>query len=81
MIGYDNITPVAPLSPARVPPGNPERAFHHKVREMAAAQGFTEVYNYSFRHYEESARALRIQPNWSETDQRLLAPQHCCPAF
>jgi phenylalanyl-tRNA synthetase beta chain len=48
MIGYDNITPVAPLSPARMPPGNPERAFHHKVRQMAAAQGFTEVYNYSF---------------------------------
>ena len=55
MIGYDNITPVAPLSPARVPPANPERALHHRVREMAAAQGFTEVYNYSFIT-EESAR-------------------------
>lgn len=55
MIGYDNITPVAPLSPARVPPANPERAFHHRVREMAAAQGFTEVYNYSFIS-EESAK-------------------------
>ena len=48
MIGYDNIVPVAPLSPARVPPANPERQFHHEVREMAAAQGFTEVHNYSF---------------------------------
>lgn len=48
MIGYDTITPQAPLAPARVPPANPERAFHHRVREMAAAQGFTEVYNYSF---------------------------------
>lgn len=48
MIGYDSITPVAPLSPARVPPASPEREFHHRVREMAAAQGFTEVYNYSF---------------------------------
>ena len=30
MIGYDYITPVAPLSPARVPPANPEREFHHQ---------------------------------------------------
>ncbi len=48
MVGYGSFTPVAPLTPARVPPPNPERAFHHHVREMAAAQGFTEVSNYSF---------------------------------
>jgi len=48
MIGYDSIPPVAPLTPARVPPASPEREFHHGVREMAAAQGFTEVHNYSF---------------------------------
>jgi phenylalanyl-tRNA synthetase beta chain len=48
MIGYDSIPPVAPLTPARVPPASPEREFHHRVREMAAAQGFTEVHNYSF---------------------------------
>ncbi|MGH9645193.1 MAG: phenylalanine--tRNA ligase subunit beta, partial [Bryobacteraceae bacterium] len=28
MIGYDSIPPVAPLTPARVPPGSPEREFH-----------------------------------------------------
>ncbi len=48
MVGYGSITPVAPLAPARVPPANPEREFQHRVREMAAAQGFTEVHNYSF---------------------------------
>ena len=48
MIGYDSIPPAAPLTPARVPPASPEREFHHWVREMAAAQGFTEVHNYSF---------------------------------
>jgi phenylalanyl-tRNA synthetase beta chain len=74
MIGYDNIAPVAPLSPARVPPGNPERAFHHRVREMAAAQGFTEVYNYSFIS-EESARLFGFDPaQLVQTDQNILRP-------
>ena len=57
MIGYDSIPPVAPLTPARVPPGSPEREFYHRVREMTAAQGFTEVHNYSFIS-EEVARVF-----------------------
>ncbi len=61
MIGYDNIDPKAPLAPARVPPENPEREFHHRVREMAAAQGFTEVYNYSFLS-EEQLRVFGLEP-------------------
>src|ERR1700733_3250019 len=74
MIAYDNITPVAPLSPARVPPGNPQRVFHHKVREMAAAQGFTEIYNYSFVT-EESARAFGFDPaGLVQTEQNFLRP-------
>jgi len=74
MIGYDNITPVAPLSPARVPPGNPERTFHHRVREMAAAQGFTEIYNYSFVT-EESARTFGFNPaELVQTEQNHLRP-------
>lgn len=76
MIGYDSITPVAPLAPARVPPANPERAFHHRVREMAAAQGFTEVYNYSFVS-EEQARTFEMSTdvevaNPIASDQHLL---------
>jgi phenylalanyl-tRNA synthetase beta chain len=78
MIGYDNITPVAPLSPAKVPPGNPERVFHHFVREMSAAQGFTEVYNYSFIS-EEAARAFGFTElvkvaNPIASDQNYLRP-------
>jgi phenylalanyl-tRNA synthetase beta chain len=74
MIGYDNITPVAPLSPARVPPGNPERAFHHKIREMAVAQGFTEVYNYSFIT-EESAHAFGfVFSKLVQTEKDILRP-------
>src|SRR5580658_6033439 len=72
MIGYDNIVPVAPLSPARVPPANPERKFHHKVREMAAAQGFTEVYNYSFIS-EESAAAFGFT-DLVQTEHHYLRP-------
>ena len=72
MIGYDNIIPVAPLSPARVPPANQEREFHHKVREMAAAQGFTEVYNYSFIT-QESARLFGFK-ELVQTDHDYLRP-------
>ncbi len=61
MIGYDSITPVAPLAPARVPPASPRREFHHHIREMAAAQGFTEVYNYSFLS-DDQARAFGFDP-------------------
>ena len=61
MVGYDSIPPVAPLTPARVPPASPEREFHHHVRQMAAAQGFTEVQNYSFVS-EEMARAFSLDP-------------------
>jgi phenylalanyl-tRNA synthetase beta chain len=78
MVGYHSIVPAAPLAPARVPPPNPEREFQHHVREMAAAQGFTEVKNYSFVS-EEMARAFSLDPaghvqvaNPIAADQNLL---------
>jgi len=78
MIGYGSIEPTPPLIPARVPPANPRREFHHRVREMAAAQGFTEVYNYSFVS-EEMARAFSLSSqnqvqvaNPIASDQNLL---------
>ncbi|MDX2150399.1 MAG: phenylalanine--tRNA ligase subunit beta [Bryobacteraceae bacterium] len=61
MIGYASIPLQAPLVPAAVPPANPEREYHHAVREMAAAQGFTEVHNYSFLS-EEAAAAFGWAP-------------------
>ena len=61
MVGYASIPPVAPLTPATVPPASPEREFHHHVRKMAAAQGFTEVQNYSFVS-EEMARVFSLDP-------------------
>ncbi|HWC96026.1 MAG TPA: phenylalanine--tRNA ligase subunit beta [Candidatus Sulfopaludibacter sp.] len=61
MIGYDSITPQAPLVPASVPPGNPARKFQHEVRNIFVDQGFTEVYNYSFLS-EEAVRAFGFDP-------------------
>ncbi|MEP6536015.1 MAG: phenylalanine--tRNA ligase subunit beta [Bryobacteraceae bacterium] len=48
MIGYASITPQAPSVPVRVPLMNQQHAYHNRIRGMAAAQGFTEVSNYSF---------------------------------
>ncbi len=61
MVGYDSITPRAPLVPCSVPPGNPQRKFQHEVRNIFVDQGFTEVYNYSFIS-EEAARAFGFDP-------------------
>lgn len=61
MVGYDSITPVSPLVPSDVPPPSPERVYHHEVRRLAASQGFTEVYNYSFVS-EEQAREFGFDP-------------------
>jgi phenylalanyl-tRNA synthetase beta chain len=48
IVGYGEITPQAPLLPVVVPPANPMRLYLRRVRNQLAAQGFTEVYNYSF---------------------------------
>lgn len=78
MVGYASITPTPPLTPAVVPPASPTRVFHHKIRDAAVAQGFTEVYNYSFVS-EEMARAFDFDPanhvqvlNPIAADQNLL---------
>ncbi len=61
MIGYASIKPQAPAVPVRVPVFNKEHAYHHKVRLMAAAQGFTEVYNYSFLS-DQAVRPFGLDP-------------------
>ncbi|MDE3167376.1 MAG: phenylalanine--tRNA ligase subunit beta [Acidobacteriota bacterium] len=78
MIGYDTITPTAPLLPAVVPPGNPTRRFHHRVRDIVIDQGFTEAYNYSFLS-EPAALAFGFAPeshirvtNAIASDQTLM---------
>lgn len=55
MVGYASIVPAPPLTAARVPAESNERIFHHQVRDEAVAQGYTEVYNYSFVSEEQAA--------------------------
>jgi phenylalanyl-tRNA synthetase beta chain len=78
MIGYDAITPQAPSLAVDVPPEDPQRKFLRAVRGQMAAQGFTEVYNYSFVS-EEDARVFGFDPadhvavaNPIASDQTLL---------
>ena len=78
MVGYGSITPRAPLVECVVPPESPARLYLRRVRNMAAAQGFTEVYNYSFIS-DEMARAFAFDPathvrvaNPIASDQTLL---------
>jgi len=78
MVGYESITPQAPLIESVVPPESASRLYLRGIRNMAAAQGFTEVYNYSFVT-EEMARAFEMDvtghvgvTNPIASDQTLL---------
>lgn len=70
MIGYDNITPTAPRAASVPPPVNEPRNFQHALREIAAQQGFTEVYNYSFVN-EEMTKPFGLS---AEAHVRVLNP-------
>jgi phenylalanyl-tRNA synthetase beta chain len=56
MIGYDSIDPQPPLVTCKPSYDPPEREFIRQVKRMVAAQGFTEVSNYSFVSEEEARR-------------------------
>ncbi len=56
MVGYDSIEPKAPAVLDSVPPQEESRSFFRGVRAMLTAQGFTEVYNYSFVSEELAAQ-------------------------
>ncbi len=78
MVGYDSIEPQAPAVLATVPPVDETRPFHREARAMFTAQGFTEVYNYSFVS-EELAHKFGFDPdahvrvaNPIASDQNLL---------
>jgi phenylalanyl-tRNA synthetase beta chain len=78
MVGYDSITPQAPAVLATVPPADATRSFYRAARAMFTAQGFTEVYNYSFIS-EELAQKFGFDPeahvrvaNPIASDQNLL---------
>lgn len=70
VIGYASIPPEPPLLPAAVPPRNLTRQYHHEVRDLVTAQGFPEVYNYSFVS-EEMIQRFGLRP---EDHVRVLNP-------
>jgi len=61
MLGYDSVTPTAPLVKTTVPPSNPERAYQRRLRLLAVDEGYTEVSNYSFIS-EDMARRFGFDP-------------------
>ncbi|MBL8175963.1 MAG: hypothetical protein JNK48_14900 [Bryobacterales bacterium] len=61
MIGYATIAPTAPVTPTEVPQDNPRRRFHRQLRQLVTAQGFDEVYNYSFLS-EDDVRRFGLDP-------------------
>jgi phenylalanyl-tRNA synthetase beta chain len=56
MVGYDSIEPQAPAVLDTVPVQDEGRTFLRAARAMFTAQGFTEVYNYSFVSEELAAK-------------------------
>ncbi len=56
MIGYDSITPAAPRVESVTPPADPLRLYLRQLRGQLTAQGFTEVYNYSFTNETDARR-------------------------
>jgi phenylalanyl-tRNA synthetase beta chain len=78
MIGYDAIQPQAPAVVNTAPPPDETRPFLRALRSLFTAQGFTEVYNYSFVN-EELAQRFGFDPeahvrvaNPIASDQNLL---------
>jgi phenylalanyl-tRNA synthetase beta chain len=56
MVGYDSIAPAAPRVASVTPPDNPLRLYLRQLRAQLTAQGFTEVYNYSFTNETDARR-------------------------
>lgn len=56
MVGYGSIAPVAPRVASVTPPVDPLRPYLRQLRAQLAAQGFTEVYNYSFTNEMDARR-------------------------
>lgn len=72
IVGYDQIAPAAPMVACTVPPANPMRNYLRCVRHELAAQGFTEIYNYSFAN-ETDAKRFSLDINEHAAIQNPIA--------
>jgi len=76
--GYDKVKPSAPLVQVKSPVINEKRAFGRQLKNILVAQGFNEVYNYSFYSQKDAGLAelgaikhLELQ-NPANPDQALM---------
>lgn len=59
MHGYDQIDPILPNLPIKVPGVNKERQFKHRLRDIFSLQlAFSEIYNYSFYSLDDIKKCL-----------------------
>jgi len=76
--GYDKVEPTAPLVQVKSPVLNEKRMFQRELKNILVAQGFDEVYNYSFYSQKDAGLAelgsikhLELQ-NPANPDQALM---------
>ncbi len=76
MHGYENIEPVLPDLPARLPEENIERILKHRARQLLAyGMDFTEVYNYSFYSLNDIKKTLLPKEIHEKVDNYLSEEQ------
>jgi phenylalanyl-tRNA synthetase beta chain len=76
MFGYNNIEPILPKLPTKLPSANSERKMAHKMRDiMSLSNGFDEVYNYSFYGENELKNLMISEEGHLKLDNYLSAEQ------
>ena len=74
--GYDNIDPILPDLPTKVPIDNLERRLKHRARQiLSSSLGFNEVYNYSFYSKGDLKKAFLNEKKHLKLDNYLSEDQ------
>ncbi|KKU53033.1 MAG: Phenylalanine-tRNA ligase beta subunit, partial [Candidatus Moranbacteria bacterium GW2011_GWE2_47_10] len=74
--GYEKIKAVPPLAPVQSPVINEERFFERKLKNILVAEGFSEVYNYSFYGRKDAGIAELASIKHVELENSLNADQN-----
>lgn len=76
MFGYENVKPVLPESPIKLPTENNERKLKHRAREiLSKGLGMNEVYNYSFYSLKDIQKSLIPEELHIKVDNYLSEKQ------
>lgn len=74
--GYDNIEPVLPSLPTKLPLENNERSKKHRTRELFSyGLGFDEIYNYSFYGLNDIKKSLLVESHHLKLQNYLSEEQ------